>query len=87
MEVFPLKDIKPLVRQYIEESILMGGGTAFSDADSLIEHRIIDSTGFLELIAFIEDECGFTVEDDEMVPDNLGSLDRIEAYVRRKTAA
>ncbi|HJV72536.1 acyl carrier protein [Ideonella sp.] len=82
-----MKDIKTLVRRYIEDSILMGGSTAFADGDSLIEHRIVDSTGFLELIAFIEDECGFTVEDDEMVPDNLGSLDRIEAYVRHKLQA
>ncbi len=82
-----MKDTKTLVRRYIEESILMGGGTDFADGDSLIEHRIVDSTGFLELIAFVEDEFGFTVADDEMLPDNLGSLDRIDAYVRRKLAA
>jgi acyl carrier protein len=81
-----MKDIKSPVRRYIEESILMGGGTAFADGDSLIEQRIVDSTGFLELIAFIEDEFGLSVEDDEMLPDNLGSLDQIEAYVRRKLA-
>ncbi|MFO1336994.1 MAG: acyl carrier protein [Burkholderiaceae bacterium] len=82
-----MKDTKALVRRYIEEDILMGGGTAFADGDSLIEHRVVDSTGFLELIAYLEDEFGLTVEDDEMVPENLGSLDRIETYVRRKLAA
>ena len=82
-----MKDIKTLTRRYIEDYILMGGGSRFADGDSLIEHHIVDSTGFLELIAFIEDECGFSIDENEMVPENLESLDRIEAYVRRKLTA
>jgi acyl carrier protein len=82
-----LKDIKTPTRRYIEDHILMGAASPFNDGDSLIEHRIVDSTGLLELITFIEDEFGLSVDESEMVPENLESLERIEAYVRRKLPA
>lgn len=80
-------DIKAAVRTYIEENFLMGGDLRFADADSFVEHHVVDSTGFLELVTFLEETWGFTVEDDEMLPDNLDSLDAIDAYVRRKLQA
>lgn len=82
-----MTDIKTTVRRYIEEDILMGGASSFADSDSFIDHRIVDSTGFLEIIAFLEDTYGLVVADDEMLPQNLGSLDHIDAYVQRKLAA
>lgn len=77
-------DIKGTVRAYIEENFLMGGNLQFADADSFVERHVVDSTGFLELVTFLEDTWGLTVEDDEMLPENLDSLDAIDAYVRRK---
>ena len=79
-------DIKGTVRAYIEENFLMGGNLQFADADSFVERHVVDSTGFLELVTFLEDTWGLTVEDDEMLPENFDSLAGVDAYVRRKLA-
>jgi acyl carrier protein len=60
--------------------------TPLSDEESLLDHGIIDSTGVLEVVAFIEAEFGITVLDEEMLPENFDSIARITAYVRRKAA-
>lgn len=60
--------------------------TPLSDDESLLDQGIIDSTGVLEVVAFIETEFGITVRDEEMLPENLDSIAKIAAYVRRKTA-
>lgn len=79
--------IKATVRAYIVDNFIMGGdGHDLADADSFMEKHIVDSTGFLELVTFLEETYGFTVEDDEMVPENLDSLDNIQAYVSSKQA-
>lgn len=81
------ENIKATVRAYIVDNFIMGGdGHDLADADSFMEKHIVDSTGFLELVTFLEESYHFTVEDDEMVPENLDSLDNIEAYVRSKQA-
>lgn len=83
-----MQDIKTKVRAYIMDNFIMGGGAAaFKDNDSFMAKHVIDSTGFLELVTFLEESYGITVEDDEMVPENLDSLDNIDAYVRRKSPA
>lgn len=80
-----MNNTKSLVRGFIVENLFMGaGGMEFSDDDSFLEKHIIDSTGFLELVSFIEETFGFRVEDHEMVPECLDSLNNIEAYVARK---
>jgi acyl carrier protein len=48
---------------------------------------VVDSTGFLELVTFLEERYGFAVQDEEMVPENLDSLNNIAAYVARKLDA
>jgi acyl carrier protein len=54
------------------------------DDDSLIERGVIDSTGVLQLIGFLEQECGVTVGDDEVTPQNLDSINRLAEFVQRK---
>lgn len=83
-----MEDIKAKVRAYIMDNFIMGGNAGqFKDADSFMAQHVIDSTGFLELVTFLEETYGFEVQDEEMVPENLDSLDNIDAYVRRKLAA
>jgi acyl carrier protein len=53
---------------------------------SFLDLGIIDSTGVIELISFLEETYGIHVEDDEMVPENLDSLKNIEQYVVQKMA-
>ena len=81
-------DIKAQVRCYIEDNFLMGArGHSVGDAESLLDAHILDSTGFLELITFLEEHYRIKIENDEMVPENLDSLLNIEAFVRRKVSA
>jgi acyl carrier protein len=83
-----MSDIRAQVRHYIEDNFLMGTrAKALGDADSFIEHRVLDSTGFLELVTFLDETYDITVDDDEMVPEHLDSLANIEAFVQRKLAA
>ena len=80
-----MNEIKAALRRYVEDNFIMGtGGAALGDADSFLEHHVLDSTGFLELITHLEETYGIRVGDDEMVPDNLDSLDAVAAYVARK---
>ncbi len=81
-------DIKSQVREFVVNNFLFGNTeTSFEDGDSFLEKGIIDSTGILELIDFLEEQYGVSVEDSELVPENLDSLDNVAAYVSRKTAA
>jgi acyl carrier protein len=80
-----MNDTKLRVRAYILENFLMGAGRdTLRDEDSLIDRRVLDSTGFIELVTFIEQEFAIRVDDEEMTPENLDSLDNIAAYLQRK---
>lgn len=79
-------EISGRVRRFIEENFLMGGDATFGDRESLMKHHVLDSTGFLELVSFLETAFDIQVDDREMVPENLDSLHAIEAYVARKRA-
>jgi acyl carrier protein len=80
-----MSDIRPALRRFIEDNFILGAGAApLGDADSFLEHHVLDSTGFLELIAHLEETYAIRVGDDEMVPDNLDSIDAVAAYVARK---
>jgi acyl carrier protein len=81
------RDIKQAVRTYVEQNFLVGSETRIGDGDSLLQLQIVDSTGFLELVNFIESSFGVKVGDDEMVPENLETIDSIDDFVRRKLAA
>ncbi|HEV8347121.1 MAG TPA: hypothetical protein VGQ16_11130 [Vicinamibacterales bacterium] len=75
------------LRAFIRNNFLYGSespGLAFGDEDSLVERGIIDSTGILELIAFLEMRYAIVIDDDELVPDNLDSVSRVARFVERK---
>lgn len=83
-----MSQVKADVRQFILDNFMMGGDrNALGDGDSFLEHQVIDSTGFIELVTFLEERFGIRVLDTELVPENLDSLDAIDAYVGRKLAA
>ncbi|HHJ13951.1 MAG TPA: acyl carrier protein [Gammaproteobacteria bacterium] len=80
--------IEQEIRSYILENYLFTDDeSALDNRDSFLEKGILDSTGILEVIYFIEDEYGIKVADEEMVPENLDSVERLVAYVGRKQAA
>jgi acyl carrier protein len=76
--------VKQQIRDFVSSNFYVAEPAKLADTDSLLEHGIIDSTGVLEVIAFIEESFGITVDDVEMVPENLDSIERIAAYVTRK---
>ena len=76
------------IRQFVIANFLFGEDNGSLKADeSFLETGIIDSTGVLELVAFLESTYGFRVRDNELTPDNLDSLDKVAAFVRRKQQA
>lgn len=81
-----MTEIKQQVRAFITTNFYVPDSMALADDTSLIEHGVIDSTGVLEVITFIEDTFGITIEDKEMLPDNLDSIDRISGFILRKQA-
>lgn len=67
------------------ENFLFGqGGDKLKDNESFLESGIIDSTGVLELVGFLESHYSITVEDQELVPANLDSIDSVVGFVSRK---
>jgi acyl carrier protein len=82
-----MQDTKAVVRRFLLDNIMMGADAQIGDETSFIEDHILDSTGFIELVTFIEEAFGITVSDEEMLPENFDSLRNIDAYVARKRAA
>jgi acyl carrier protein len=73
------------IRNYILENYLFTEDqTALESTDSFLDKGILDSTGILEVIYFLEEEFGIKVEDTEMVPENLDSVSNIVTFIGRK---
>lgn len=73
------------VREFLVEQFLFGeGGDDLSDEDSLLDKGIVNSTGVLEVVGFLEDTYGVRVADDELLPENLDSIAKLAAFVQRK---
>ena len=77
-------ETKEKVRQFITSNFYVADAAALSDDASLLDAGIVDSTGVLEIINFLESELGVTVEDAEMVPENLDAVNHIVAFVQKK---
>lgn len=72
------------VREFIAENFLFRADVDISDNQSLLEGGVIDSTGVLELIAFLESTYGIRIADEEIIPENLDSVDNMTHYLARK---
>ncbi|MBJ6765654.1 acyl carrier protein [Myxococcaceae bacterium JPH2] len=71
------------IRSFIVDTFFVD---EFGDDDSFLRKGLIDSTGMMELVAFVESEFGIKLDDKELVPENLDSLSRVVAFVGRKQA-
>ena len=79
---------KSEIRQFIVENFMFGQPSAnFADDASFLENGIIDSTGVLELVAFVERQYGISVADEDLVPANLDSVDNLVGYITRRQGA
>ena len=69
------------IRNFIVDTFFVDD---FADDDSFLRKGLIDSTGMMELVAFLEQDFGIKLEDRELVPENLDSLSRVVAFVEKK---
>jgi acyl carrier protein len=80
-----VEQIKQSVKSYILENVLYGAGEdALSYEDSFLEKGLIDSTGIMEIVIFIEEEYGFSIYDEELIPENLDSINNLSRFINRK---
>ncbi len=74
------------IRRFILENFYVSEPSELADDTSLVETGLVDSTGILEVLAFLESEFGIRIADRETTPDNLESIERMAAFVARKLA-
>jgi acyl carrier protein len=79
-------DVAQRVRAFLVDSFLLGDDDGFANDESLLDSGIVDSTGVMEVVSFLEETFGIAVDDDELVAENLDSVDRLAAFVQRKRA-
>jgi acyl carrier protein len=73
-----------IVRTFVVENFLFGEANGLGEDTSFIGDGIVDSTGVMELIAFLESKFSITIEDEEVVPENLDSLRRLSLFLESK---
>ena len=73
------------VRQFILKKFPLARKQQIKDSDALLESGMLDSQGVLEVVTFIEQEFPIIVEDEDLVPENFHTIDRIVAFIRCKT--
>ena len=79
-----MNNYKELIRDFIIENFLFGEGNKLAFDTPLLESGIIDSTGVLELVSFIEENYNFTFADSDLIQDNFSSLDAIDSFLKSK---
>jgi acyl carrier protein len=76
--------IESEIRKFVEENFILDGEDHLGEEDSLLEKGVIDSTGVLELVAFLEETYNFKIKDEELVPENLDSIKNISQFIQNK---
>lgn len=77
--------VQAQVKAFVVDRFLYGqGGDKLGNADSFLQRNLMDSTGVLELVAWLEETYKISVADQELIPDNLDSIDKIAAFVGKK---
>jgi acyl carrier protein len=80
-----MEDIKKLIIAFIQENFIAGRSTAeLGMDDSLLDSGIIDSTGILELVLFIEENFSIKIEDEEIIPENLDTISNMLSFIEKK---
>jgi acyl carrier protein len=73
--------VREQIRNFISDTFFVD---AFADHDSFLQTGIIDSNGMMALVVFIEQQFSITVDDVELLPENLDSLDNLSRFIERK---
>ena len=78
---------KEKIKAFIIDNFMFGSSDGLTDETSFLDEGIIDSTGILELVDFLEQEFNIQIEDEELVPENLDSIINVDAFIERKLSA
>ncbi len=79
-----MSEIKTKIREFIINNFLFGDANGLKDDTSFLDEGIIDSTGVLELVTFLEESFDIQVDDEELIPENLDSIDNVSSYLNGK---
>ena len=79
-----MSDLRYEIRRYIVENYLFGRGDDLKDNDSFWELGLMDSTGVLELISYLEERYSISLESGEIIPENLDSIEKLATFVTKK---
>jgi acyl carrier protein len=79
-----MEEINLKVRSFVVDNFLFGNANGLEDDTSFLEAGILDSTGVMEVVAFLEQQFGVRVDEDELTPENLDSISSIGAFVSSK---
>lgn len=77
-------EVRAKVRAFVVENFLFGNEDGVKDDTSFLDEGIIDSTGILEMVSYLEEEFSISVDDEELVPENLDSINNVVAYLQKK---
>ena len=80
-------DIRKKLREFIKNNCLLGNDSNLTDDDSFMGKGIVDSTGILEVVSFVEENFGFKLPDEDLMPENLDSINNLVKYVTARTPA
>ena len=76
--------MKEQIREFIIENFLFGEDGHLKDDTSFLDEGMIDSTGILELVSFLEEEFSISIADEELIPENLDSIQNVVTYLEKK---
>jgi len=81
---YGMANVKGNIRSFIVETFVLSDDTVLLDDDSFLEQGVIDSTGVLELVDWLEENFHIKVEDEEIVPENLDSVNNLSSFISKK---
>lgn len=85
MDKVPTSTVTDVIITFIKENFIRGRSqTEISPDESLIDSRIIDSTGILELVMFLEEKYSIKIEDEELIPENLDTVNNLKKFLESK---
>ena len=75
------------IREFIVDTFLFGEDGGLTNDSSFLEEGIVDSTGIMQLVSFLQEQYRITIEDEELIPDNLDSIQKVQRFIEAKKGA
>jgi acyl carrier protein len=82
-----MEDVKGKIRSFIIDNFLFGEDEGLDDQVSFLDNGIVDSMGILEIVNFITEEFQVVIADEDLLPENLDSIDNIANYLKNRLQA